>query len=259
MPASLQYGDYTGLAESYSRFRPGYSPHAVRALLSLLERAPAAIDALDVGAGTGIWTRMLARAEPRSLTAVEPNDDMRRCGTRDTAGLGIIWQKGYAEETGLAAECCDLASMASSFHWVDFARGLREFHRILRPGGRFAALWNPRLIETNPLLVEIEDLLRSIGPEIERRSSGRSGLADRLSTLLAEHPLFEDLCYFEARHTQRQSPAEYLGVWRSVNDVQVQLGPERWRRFLAAVERRVASVASIETTYLTRLWTVRRG
>ena len=28
--------------------------------------------------------------------------------------------------------------------------------RMLRPGGSFVALWNPRMIELNPLLVEIE-------------------------------------------------------------------------------------------------------
>ncbi len=46
--------------------------------------------------------------------------------------------------------------MASSLHWANFDKACDEFHRILRPGGVFVALWNPRFIEANPLLVEIE-------------------------------------------------------------------------------------------------------
>jgi SAM-dependent methyltransferase len=49
-----------------------------------------------------------------------------------------------------------IVRMASSLHWANFDKACDEFHRILRPGGVFVALWNPRFIEANPLLVEIE-------------------------------------------------------------------------------------------------------
>jgi ubiquinone/menaquinone biosynthesis C-methylase UbiE len=49
----------------------------------------------------------------------------------------------------LADGSVDLVSMASSFHWADFDTACDEFHRILRSGGVFVALWNPRLIEVN--------------------------------------------------------------------------------------------------------------
>ncbi|MFD6951333.1 methyltransferase domain-containing protein [Nocardiopsis sp. NPDC060348] len=51
------------------------------------------------------------------------------------------------EDTGLPSHSCDIVTMASSFHWVDFDAGLKEFHRILRPGGWFVALGVTRLIE----------------------------------------------------------------------------------------------------------------
>jgi hypothetical protein len=50
-----------------------------------------------------------------------------------------------------------------------------------------------------------------------------------------------------------------LGVWRSVNDVQVQLGPDLFGQFLRYVEHKVEGLSSIETTYLTRAWTARRA
>jgi SAM-dependent methyltransferase len=153
----------------------------------------------------------------------------------------------------------DLLSMASSFHWPDFDKACDEFHRVLRPGGVFVALWNPRLIEVNPLLVEVESEITRLKPDIRRVSSGRSGLTEKLTDLLsARTHQFTDVLYLEGRHVMRQSPAQYLGVWRSVNDLQFQLGPDLWAKFLDFVETRTAKLASIETTYLTRAWAVRR-
>jgi len=56
-----------------------------------------------------------------------------------------------------------------------FTKACDEFHRILRPVGVFAALWNPRFIEANPLLVAIEAEITRLKPDIRHVSSGRSG------------------------------------------------------------------------------------
>jgi SAM-dependent methyltransferase len=255
----VSHGDYTGLAADYARYRPGYAPSVATAIVSLLGRPLAEIDAADIGAGTGIWTGMLAAHRLRSITAVEPNDEMRREGVLSTRGINILWRKGTGEATGLATESVDLVSMASSFHWVNFEKGCAEFQRILRPGGRFAALWNPRLIEASPLLMEIESEITRLKPDFRRAFSGRLGLTERLTDMLSSKDGFDDVLYLEARHVARQTPAQYLGVWRSVNDVQVQLGPDLFGQFLRYVERKVEGLSSIETTYLTRAWTARRA
>ena len=257
--APMKHGDFTALAGDYARYRPGYAPSVVTALLALVGRPAAEIDAADVGAGTGIWTMMLAARGLRSVVAVEPNDKMRRQGILASQGRDISWRKGMGEATGLTPQSLDLVSMASSFHWVDFDKGCAEFQRILRRGGRFVALWNPRLIEVNPLLVEIENEIARLKPDIRRVSSGRSGLTERLTDLLWSKPGFEDVVYIEGRHSAQQTPAQYLGAWRSVNDLQVQLGPPLFQQFLDFVERRIEGLAAIETTYLTRAWTARRA
>jgi SAM-dependent methyltransferase len=192
------------------------------------------------------------------VIAVEPNDDMRRHGVQNSRGLPILWRAGSGEATGLDTGCADLVSMASSFHWVDFDRGMSEFARLLRRGGRFVALWNPRLIEVNPLLVEIEAHLASLAPGLKRVSSGRSGLTANLTERLWAHADFDDVVYLEGRHAQIMTPAQYLGVWRSVNDLQAQLGPNLFAEFLDYVEQRVAAEGTIEATYLTRAWSARR-
>ena len=255
---AMKHGDFTGLADNYANYRPGYAPCVARLAFSLLPQAPAETDVADVGAGTGIWTRMLAARHPRSIVAVEPNDDMRQQGIQTSKGTAIEWRKGSGEATGLPTSSCDLVSMASSFHWVDFDSGCREFQRILRPGGRFIALWNPRLIEVNPLLVEIEAEIGKLKPDIRRVSSGRSGLTEHLTERLWAASGFDDVIYVEARHTASLSPAQYLGAWRSVNDLQVQLGSALFDRFLRFVEEKVGHLPAIETTYLTRAWMARR-
>jgi hypothetical protein len=52
---------------------------------------------------------------------------------------------------------------------------------------------------------------------------------------------------------------QYMGAWRSVNDLQVQLGPELFEKFLDFIEKRVAGLTAIETTIVTRAWAARRA
>jgi SAM-dependent methyltransferase len=255
---SIKHGNFDSLAGDYAQYRPGYAPSIVPAVLSLVGRPAREVDAVDIGAGTGIWTRMLAAQGLHSVTAIEPSEEMRRHGLLAPQGQDIVWRAGTAEDTGLPARAYDLVSMASSFHWPDFDKACAEFQRILRPGGRFVALWNPRMIELNPLLVEIEQEITRLKPEVKRVSSGRSGLTDRLTDLLWAKPGFDDVVYLEARHVATQTAAQYLGAWRSVNDLRVQLGPDLFARFLEFVEGKTAGLAEIETTYLTRAWAARR-
>ena len=106
---------------------------------------------------------------------------MRMEGLAANDGLGIRWLKGSAEDTDLPTGAFDICSMASSFHWTDFDAAMAESAWILKPGGLFTALWNPRNVEANPLLVEIENELQRLVPELKRVSSGRSDFCDTLS------------------------------------------------------------------------------
>lgn len=249
----LKHGDYTLLAPHYARYRPAYSETILNAIIGLTGKKPEQICAVDIGAGTGIWTRMMAGLGCR-LRAVEPNDEMRKFGIAYNGPLSIRWLKGRAEDTGLSRNCCDLVTMASSFHWTDFDKAAKEFRRILKPGGWFVALWNTRIIEKNPLLVEIEDKLKELVPDLERVSSGKSEFCSALRGRLLGSGYFKDVIYLEGQHIERMSPARYMGIWRSVNDVSVQAGPVRFARFMDYMRRRLSSIKYIDAAYLTRVW-----
>ena len=62
MVKTLKAGDFTGLASDYSKHRPDYCPSVLKALVGLLGKPATEIDFVDVGAGTGIWTRMVHNA-----------------------------------------------------------------------------------------------------------------------------------------------------------------------------------------------------
>ena len=100
--------------------------------------------------------------------------------------------------------------MASSFHWPDFDAAVREFHRLLKPGGYFMALWNTRYYESNPLLVEIEAHLHELAPDMQRVSSGRSAFCNQLTERLSACREFDEVIYLEGRHIEHQSPQRYL-------------------------------------------------
>ncbi len=251
----VKSGDYTGLAKDYSQHRPDYSPSVLDALLGLLHKPAADIDFIDVGAGTGIWTRMVYRKGVKSVTAIEPNEKMRVAGMADSAGTTIRWLAAHAEHTGAATASGDWLTMASSFHWTNFDAATREFHRLLRPHGRFTALWNARLIEANPLLVEIEQHLSAMRPSVKRASTD---MKETLTEQLWSSPWFEDVVYMEGRHDILMTPERYVGVWRSVNELRVQLGEAQFDAFLDFVGQRVAGQRSIKATYVTRAWSARR-
>lgn len=252
----LEHGIFSRLATDYSAYRPAYSQSIVKALLAILEKPSQECDFADVGAGTGIWTRMISSRKPKTIIAIEPSDNMRTVGMNDSKTFNIKWIKGCGEQTNLYDSSVDMVSMASSFHWVNFQKGVKEFHRILKQRGRFVAVWNPRLIEANPLLLEIEQYLLHLKPDLKRVSSGRSGLTETLTEQLYSSGLFTDVIYLEGRHTVRVSLDHYLGAWRSVNDVQFQLGKEKFQKFLSYIQIKFsnANTSDVDVTYQTRAW-----
>ena len=255
----MKSGNFTGLGLKYSQNRPDYSESVLKCILGLIDKPIQEIDFVDVGAGTGIWTRMVHAKGLRECIAVEPNIDMRESGIADSSHLTINWVEGSAEATGLSASTVDWVSMASSFHWANFERSTSEFHKILRPGGYFTALWNPRLVEVDPTLLEIEEHIKKLAPDIQRISSGRSGITSTLSDKLRASNLFEDVIYMQGRHIVSMTPERYLGIWRSVNDLRVQLGEKRFELFLEFVTAKIFHLDVINATYLTRAWTGRKA
>jgi ubiquinone/menaquinone biosynthesis C-methylase UbiE len=251
----MKQGDFTGLAKAYAN-RPGYSLPVLRMIARHVGLEEGDLVA-DIGAGTGKLTENLKELG-LDVVAVEPNDEMREEGILCTSRHEVKWRKGSAEDTGLAGGSVAWGLMGSSFHWTDRNRALAEFHRILKPGGCFTALWNPRDIERNPLHRRIEERIHTIAPDIKRISSGGSACTTHLTEDLLSTGHFTEPIFVEAAYEIAMSPERYLGAWRSVNDIQAQAGPERFETILSAIQEEIAGLETLRVPYKTRAWTVRR-
>jgi SAM-dependent methyltransferase len=130
---------FSDRAGDYARARPSYPAAAVDAILDGL-LPPARLTVADVGAGTGIFARLLAE-RGAAVVAVEPNAAMRDAATPHAR---VTWRDGAAEATGLPFAEHDLVTVAQAFHWFHVDPALEEFQRVLRPRGRLAILWNRR-------------------------------------------------------------------------------------------------------------------
>src|SRR5262249_54140245 len=138
----------------YERARPLY---AVDALEWLRARLPLR-RVVDVGAGTGKLSRQLA-AVGADVVAVEPDPDMRAVFARVLPGIELL--AGSAEELPLADASVDVATAAQAFHWFDLERALPELHRVIRPGGGIAVVWNE--------WDDDDELMRSLNQIVKRR------------------------------------------------------------------------------------------
>lgn len=252
----MKQGDFSSLAKDYIN-RAGYSQTALDVIARWAGIQKSTSTIADVGAGTGKLTQHLLPYTSK-IIAVEPNDAMRTEGAKEVADPKVEWRSGSGEETGLPNSCADWLLMGSSFHWVDLKRGLTEFHRVLKPGGIFTALWNPRDIARSELHSRIEGRIKEIAPEIERVSSGGRQYTEGLLVSLVSTGHFSDPFLIEAPHEVRMSPERYLGAWRSVNDIQAQAGPERFEKIMTAISNEIAGMQEVVVPYMTRAWTVRR-
>jgi SAM-dependent methyltransferase len=174
-------------AEVYERARPSYPSEAIDWLLE--QRGVASGETIvDLGAGTGKLTRLLAPSGAR-VVAVEPIAEMRAL---IDVGEAV---DGTAEDIPMPDASVALVTVAQAFHWFDLDRALPEIHRVLRPGGNLALVWNMRDLD-DPLQRGVEELL---APHRGRLTAQREG---KWRAPLAASPLFGEPATAEFRHAQ---------------------------------------------------------
>jgi ubiquinone/menaquinone biosynthesis C-methylase UbiE len=128
-----------------------------RALLDLLRPEPAE-HILDIGSGTGINVRRLARLSVHAV-GLEPSAAMLAEAQRNTAAQPHWYVRGVAEALPFAGDVFDAALFVTTLEFVaDVNAAVAEAARVVRSGGRIVA-----------------GVLNSRGPWAAARRSRRGG------------------------------------------------------------------------------------
>jgi SAM-dependent methyltransferase len=187
-------------AALYDQVRPSYPAEAIRWALSPL--GPGRHRVADIGAGTGILTRVLSSLGHEPV-AVEPDERMRERLRATTSDVEPV--NGSAEAMPLAEGGVDGALAGQAYHWFDRGPAHRELARVIRPGGVFAAVWNER-DGSVPWLAEYSRIIDSV--DGSGRDTGR-----HMAPSFGDS--FEPTERAEFRHTVMCTPDSLISLLRS--------------------------------------------
>lgn len=243
----MPIGDFTDQAEAYGRARPGYPSELVDYLAREAGVGPGDPVA-DFGAGTGIFTRILAE-RGFDVTAVEPNSEM----SSKANVPGVRWVTGTFEDHPLADGSQAWAVAAQAFHWADPPVALPRLRRVLRPGGVFTVLWNNRARTESDVLQWTEECIRRHVPEFEEAYRDKSW-----EQILTSTNDFRFLSHHVVVHTVSMSTSRYLDLWRSHNRLNNIAGPARFAAFLADLNHHLVDhgIDEITVPYHCQTWSV---
>lgn len=182
------------------RVRCRYSPDPAEAIDTILSapRATQPLRIVEVGAGTGIATRLLLGAAHRHgglarLHAFDLSEGMLThlrsslFDTADAPGLvpelmeqGMLARDAHvlvdqgAFDTYAAGSDNDLVVIAQAWHWCpDFERAIAHIASTLRPDGVLALVWNLEDREGAPWVAALRDLYEQYEDGVPQCTSSR--------------------------------------------------------------------------------------
>ncbi len=216
-------GGFATAADAYERGRPGYPEAAIAWLAECLRLEPGR-DVLDLAAGTGKLTRALMPFGAR-VVAVEPIDEMREQLFRALPDVDAF--DGTAESIPLPDGSVDAVTCAQAFHWFRAVEALREIHRVLRPGGALALVWNVRDV-SDPLQAKVHEILEPYGAGV------RTHREFQPEDVIGRSGLFGEVEHRSWPYTQRLSRAHLVDRIASVSYIAV-LDPDTRAEVLSRV------------------------
>lgn len=243
--------DYSELADAYDK-RADYAADAINKIASEAKLSEQSI-VCDIGAGTGKLTVPLSEYGCK-IYAVEPNDNMRNYGIKNTFGKSNVqWFEGTGENTGMDSRMFDLAVFGSSFNVCDRSMALKECHRILKTDGYFVCIWNHRVLD-DPIQNNIEIILKQNIPGYNHGTRRESQYA-----VIEKSGLFCDIMEYEYGFNVVKNKKEFAEGWYSDGTIQRQAG-DRFKEICRQIEAYLDSIRSdhLIIPYVSKFWMAKK-
>ncbi|WIW50323.1 class I SAM-dependent methyltransferase (plasmid) [Bradyrhizobium sp. 62B] len=254
--ATKQASPYDGLATQYGRARPSYPPDSV----AFLQAAEGDL-VVDVGAGTGIFTRLLAARLPWArVIGVEASQDMHREAERASEGVAnVSFIRGTAESLPLNDNSVRLLTVATAIHWFDRPAFYKEAVRCLQPDGELLVYQNIRRWWQSAFLADYETLHERTVQDYRRgRYPAAHGGFDELNVAreLRSRADFYDVKVSEFVWSLKMSADEFVGFSLSSSITQRairEMGRGAYFEALHALFDRHAVEGLVEISYVTKV------
>jgi SAM-dependent methyltransferase len=245
---------FTGLADVYSKCRPGYPDEAIEWVINHCGLTPPAV-LVDIGCGTGISSRLFAQRGVQVI-GIEPNAEMRARAESEPPSpqaAALSYHDGRAEQTGLPDSIADAVLAAQAFHWFDTGKALAEFHRILLPLGWVILMWNER-DENDAFTAAYGAVVRST-----RDAAAVEGPRGRAGEVLLISPLFDQCERVVFSNTQLVDEEGLLGRAFSASYApRLPAEAEAFAEALRDVFARFARDGAVQIHYETSVYVGRR-
>ncbi|WP_077096993.1 class I SAM-dependent methyltransferase [Mycobacterium terramassiliense] len=214
---------FGSIAEDYDGLRPQPPREAVRWLVP-----PGCGVAVDVGAGTGLFTRTLV-GNAAQVIAVEPDARMRSVLAARSPGVRVV--EGRGESIPLPDASADAVFVSSAWHWMDHERAVPEIGRVLRDGGRLGLVWTSRDREVD----WVRNLDHQPGEEDDAAAAEVAArVRRRLDVVLPEPPIFHHIARERFRFVRTMTVEDAVAMLGTYSRVIVASPDDRARRLAEA-------------------------
>ena len=221
-------GNYDNLAKSYSKFRPSYSSESINFLKILIPKKDRNL-CLDLGAGTGIFSRKLSKIFNK-VYAAEVSKFMIMEGKK-SKNKNIKWINSKAEKINIKSKRFKLVTAASCFHWFDNRSLAKKLIPLMTKNSFLFIIYNSRNTKFDKFSRSVEKKLKSLNTSFfkKRISSGQSPNTLKKINSFVKITKFTKPIIFNLTHFEKFSKKKYIGAWLSSNEVRARMGERNYK------------------------------
>jgi 2-polyprenyl-3-methyl-5-hydroxy-6-metoxy-1,4-benzoquinol methylase len=161
---------------------------------------------LEIGCGTGLFTKELARTN-NTIVSIDVSDALIIKAKERVSSTNVNFIVGNAYETNFKSGSFDFIVGSSSLHHLELDSALKEFSRILKPGGRMI-FTEPNMMNPQVALIKkVPSIKRIAGDSPDETAFFRWQIANQLRRYG-----FADVCVKPFDFMHPQTPAWLLNM-----------------------------------------------